>query len=136
MSKAWVTAHTDGAATSGGTGSWAFVLTFNGHRLKKWGRMKEKRTGNQMEMQGAIEALTTIRPGSNVTIYSDSQYLVFGMNDKTRKRAVNGEFWEVLEEVANAHAQVLWNWIPREQNAEADLLAKKALSLPPGQERE
>ena len=135
MSKAWVTAHTDGAATCGGTGSWAFVLSFNGHTLKKWGRMKETRTGNQMEMQAAIEALITIRPGSNVTIYSDSQYLVFGMNDPTRKRNANGAFWDALEEAAERHAKVLWNWIPREQNAEADLLAKKALSLPPGQER-
>lgn len=121
---------------SGEAGGWSFILAYNGHILKKWGRVrKQNATGNQMEMQAAIEALQAIRPDSLVTIYSDSQYLVFGMQDASRKRNANRDYWKRLDEAVSMHKEVKWNWIPREMNADADVLSKRALRSGQGQER-
>ena len=132
MSSAWVTAHTDGSATIDGVrGGWAFVLGYNGHKLIRCGCIRPgkggKVTSNQMEMQAAIKALQKVRSGSLIALYSDSQYLVFGMTDKDRKRNANKNLWQALEDVCAQHKQVIWNWIPRDQNAEADKAAKSAL---------
>ena len=132
MSKSWVTAHTDGAASMDGTvGGWAYILAYNGHKLIRGDRVLDRKnetlTGNRMEIIAAIEALKAIKDGSRVTIYSDSQYLVFTMT-RGHKRNKNGDLWHELDEQWIRMAEVQWNWIPREMNEEADRASKAALS--------
>ncbi len=69
--------YTDGACQNnqrpgGQPGGWACVFVdgpqYSGFALKT--------TNNRMELQAAIEALKRTPPGSKVTLYSDSAYLV------------------------------------------------------------
>ncbi len=71
--------YTDGAcAGNPGPGGWAAVIVSDAGRREIKGR-KEKTTSNRMEITAAIEALAETAPGSQVTVESDSQYLVHTM---------------------------------------------------------
>src|SRR4051812_3889584 len=72
-------AFTDGGCRGNpGVGAWAFVLLDVKTRkaLERAGGELET-TNNRMEMQAAIEALSSIKkPGSRVLVMSDSKYLI------------------------------------------------------------
>ena len=79
--------YTDGACrdnqSSSNRGGWGFVITDNasGKTRHGWGH-EINTTNNRMEMKAAIQALEAIRnrPRSDVTLYSDSNLLIKGIN--------------------------------------------------------
>jgi len=67
-----------------------------------------------MELMGPWEALDqilTFRGPSVVLVHSDSQYVVMGITDRKRKRKVNNELWDMLDEVVDAHELVVFEHV-------------------------
>jgi ribonuclease HI len=68
--------YTDGACSGNpGPGGWAAVLTYGSHVKEISGG--ERRTTNQrMELTALLEALRCLKAPCDVTVYSDSAYLI------------------------------------------------------------
>jgi cyclic pyranopterin phosphate synthase len=91
---------------------------------------EQKTTNNRMEVMAAIEGLSSTPAGSDVTVHTDSQYLV-GTMTKYWKRNVNTDLWDRLDK-AVAGRSVKWEWVRGHAghplNEEADRLAITAMS--------
>jgi ribonuclease HI len=110
-SKPNVTIYTDGACSANGTaqsrGGWAAILNRDGTDDSKELSGGEKPTTNQrMEIRAVVEGLKALKKPCNVTVYSDSAYVINCMNarwfDKWRK---NGWVGSSKKPVAN---RALW----------------------------
>lgn len=76
-----VTIYTDGACSGNpGPGGWGAILEFGPHRKELSGFMAGT-TNNRMELFAAISGLGALKVPCDVTLYSDSQYLVKAFND-------------------------------------------------------
>lgn len=116
--------HTDGSALgNSGQAGYGVTLEFRGHKRSIHGPLGH-RTSNYAEIMAVIEGLKAIKGSQFITIYSDSQYVVFTMTKGWRRNA-NHELWRQLDELVSKHKSVEFNWIPRQMNGEADKLAKK-----------
>lgn len=117
-----VYAWTDGASTGKvGPGGWAFLMLIADRRWKRGSAPARRTTNQRMEMIAAIMALREAPPNSHVTIYSDSAYLVNGMNRAwwsnwvqngwrtyAGKPVKNRELWEALLDAEGLHERVDW----------------------------
>ncbi|WP_037546514.1 ribonuclease HI [Stappia stellulata] len=132
-----VTIYTDGACSGNpGPGGWAAILT--GRRTPKLLSGGEPHTtNNRMELAGALEGLKALSRPSQVTMISDSQYVVKGASiwwpewrDRGWKGIKNRDLWEELLDVCPRHV-VRWEWVSRHSgdplNERADRLAREAL---------
>ena len=76
-----VTIYTDGACSGNpGPGGWGAILEYKGHRKEMSGYMHAT-TNNRMEVLAAISALGALNEPCDVTLYSDSNYLVKAFNE-------------------------------------------------------
>jgi cyclic pyranopterin monophosphate synthase len=101
--------YTDGAcAGNPGPGGWAAVIIDGGKKREIKGR-EENTTNNRMEILAAIKGLEQTPPGSQVTIHSDSQYLVRTMTENWKRNA-NLDLWHELDRLM-AERNVDWVWI-------------------------
>ena len=66
-------------------------------------------TGNRMELSAAINSMESLPKGSEVTLYSDSEYLVKTMTLGWRRNA-NLDLWQKLDALAVEH-QIRWEWV-------------------------
>ena len=81
MPRKHVDIYTDGACSGNpGPGGWGCILVFGPHRKELSGFMAGT-TNNRMEMFAAISGLGALKEACDVTIYSDSSYLVQAFND-------------------------------------------------------
>ncbi len=143
-----VTIYTDGAARGNpdGPGGYGTVLLYtdkNGvtHRREKSGGY-EKTTNNRMELMAVIAGLEALIKPCDVTVYSDSQYVVNafekkwidGWIKKGWKRGKNEEvknvdLWKRLLEAAKPH-NVKFVWVKghagHPENERCDELATAA----------
>ncbi|MFQ5356560.1 MAG: ribonuclease HI [Mariprofundaceae bacterium] len=137
-----VDAYTDGACSGNpGPGGWGVLLRVGKHEKELYGG-EQQTTNQQMELQAAIEALKLLKKTCHITIYSDSKYVVMGMNEwihnwkqkgwKTagKKPVSNLERWQQLDALAAKH-RVTWTWIKghagHPENERADELARKGI---------
>src|SRR5437879_301832 len=79
-------------------------------------------TNNRMELKAAIEGLKALKKKCHVTLYSDSQYVVKGMNEWIKnwqvsgfksarnKEIANADLWQELLLASKPH-QVQWRWV-------------------------
>ena len=68
--------YTDGACSGNpGPGGWGVVLLYQGNKKELAGYQPET-TNNRMELFAAIQGLATLREPCEVTLYSDSSYLI------------------------------------------------------------
>lgn len=130
--------HTDGSCeTQTRLGGWAAVLQCGEHQRVLQGSAADT-TVNAMELTAVIEALKALKQaGSSVQLFSDSNYVVRGVNEwladwsKRGWKNVGGEqvanldLWQMLKALLEQHTVTL-TWIPRGQNAPADELAQSA----------
>ena len=122
--------YTDGSCSDNpGPGGWAaIVLSDNDEPLRLSGH-DPKTTNNRMELTAAIKGLESAPPGSEVTLFSDSEYLVKTMT-RNWKRNVNQDLWDQLDSLS-ASRQVAWKWVRghagNSWNEEADRLAVSAM---------
>lgn len=118
-----VTIYTDGACSGNpGPGGWGAVLIYGGHRLEMSGGERQT-TNNRMELIAAIEAMSRLNQPCEVELWSDSRYLVDGLEKgwakswrsrgwkkKDGSPALNPELWERLLELCETH-DVTLRWV-------------------------
>ena len=109
--------YTDGGCRGNpGLGAWASILISEKYALRlEIGESEEMTTNNKMEMKAVIKALERLKKSHNIKVYSDSAYLVNGMNEwiyswqknnwiKSDKKPVeNKEYWIKLIELSKKH---------------------------------
>ncbi len=72
---------------------------------------EEVTTNNRMEIQAVIAGLQNIGPEENVTIYSDSLYVINTMS-KGWRRNVNHDLWDQLDNlISQRNAETRWKWV-------------------------
>lgn len=114
--------YTDGACRGNpGRGGWGAILVFHGIEKELSGG-EPMTTNNRMELTAAIEALRALKEPCEVTLTSDSKYLVDaitkGWAESWRARgwrradhspALNPELWEaLLGELARHEVSFVW----------------------------
>ena len=72
-----------------GPGGYGAILDFCGHQKELSGGFRLT-TNNRMELLAVIEGLSALKQPCNVTLYSDSQYVVAGDGSRLATR-VEGE---------------------------------------------
>ena len=79
--KKQVVMYTDGACKGNpGVGGWGVSLQYGRHRKELFGGEAET-TNNRMELTAAIEGLKQLKQACKVTIYTDSKYVMQGMEE-------------------------------------------------------
>lgn len=108
--------YTDGACSGNpGPGGWAAVLMY-GDKKKEISGGESQTTNQRMEMKAAVEALKALKYPCQVSLYSDSAYLVNAFNQgwldrwqkngwKTsqKKPVENKDLWEELLTLTEKH---------------------------------
>ena len=138
-----VVIYTDGACKGNpGEGGWGAILEFTNETNKIYG-YQESTTNNRMEIVAAIEAIKLVKEESDIIIYTDSKYLMNGINTwihswkknnwKTsgNKNVKNVDLWKAIDELNSKHS-IKWNWVKGHSgnpgNEMADDLANFAIS--------
>jgi ribonuclease HI len=133
---------TDGACSGNpGPGGWAAILRSGGHEKELFGG-ERLTTNNRMELTAAIKGLEALKKPSAVTVYTDSRYLMDGLQQwpprwkangwKTadRKPVKNDDLWRRLDDARKPH-EVKWRWVQGHtghmENERADALARAAI---------
>lgn len=139
-----VNVYTDGACSGNpGPGGWGAVLEYNGQRREMSGGERET-TNNRMELTGVIEALRALKEPCDVTLVSDSKYVIdaltkgwarswraHGWVKSDKKPALNSDLWAVLLELCERHT-VHCQWIkghaghPENERCDAMAVAEAA----------
>jgi ribonuclease HI len=136
--------YTDGSCLSNpGNGGWAAIISDNG-KIKKISGSENNTTNNRMELLAPINALREMNGNSEITIYTDSQYVKLGITEwinkwlnnnwQTSKKedVKNKDLWVELHNLDKS-LNVKWNWVKAHagnpMNEEVDLMAKKAANL-------
>ena len=141
-SKKHVVMYTDGACTGNpGPGGYGVVLLHGEQRHELSGGFR-RTTNNRMELMGAIKGLEALNQCCQVTLHSDSQYVVEGiergwarrwrgngwMRNK-REQAVNPDLWGRLLDLCEKH-EVELKWVRGHagdpENERCDQLAVQA----------
>ena len=127
--------YTDGACKGNpGPGGWAAILS-DGEGKRVLSGRDERTTNNRMEVLAAIKGLEATPGGSEVTIHSDSKYLVHTMT-RNWKRNANRDLWQRLDTLC-ASRKVSWEWVRGHAgdpgNEEADAWASWEAGLREGQ---
>lgn len=117
--------YTDGACSGNpGPGGWAAIVVQGDEELELKGSA-EGTTNNRMEITATIEGLAQTPENAEVTIHSDSQYVVNTMT-KNWKRNANRDLWQKLDDLVS-NRKVNWVWVRghdgHPQNERADKLA-------------
>ena len=128
-----ITIYTDGSCLGNpGSGGWAAVVQEDGNKRNLAGG-EDKTTNNRMELLAAIKGLEAVPDGAEVTLFSDSQYVV---NTMTRgwKRNANQDLWARLDASVGSR-RVKFEWVRGHAgnpgNEEANTLATQQASLLP-----
>ena len=135
-----ITIYTDGSAKGNpGPGGYGVVLISGPHR-KELSEGFRLTTNNRMELMAVCVALEALRfPGSNVTLYSDSKYVVEAVNqrwiinwEKTGfKGKKNPDLWRRFLNIYRQH-RVRFVWVKGHastiENFRCDYLAVQAAS--------
>jgi cyclic pyranopterin phosphate synthase len=101
--------YTDGAYNPVlGQGGWGAVIVA-GKQKRVFSGTAQKTTSNRMEITAALEGILKTKPGAEITLYTDSQYL-FGCMASGWQRRANRDLWQKLDKVANQR-QVRWEWV-------------------------
>ena len=79
-------------------------------------------TNNRMELTAAIEALNALKGSQQVTLHTDSKYVMDGINSwlatwtqrgwttAAKKPVKNQDLWMALDEATQAH-DIHWVWV-------------------------
>ena len=102
--------YTDGAYSSArNQGGIGFVILKDNVEVARYSKMFKNSTNQRMEQLAAIVALESISSPSEVTIISDSQYVVCTYT-KNWKRKANVDLWKRFDEAIKFHTKVNFFW--------------------------
>ncbi|MGE3537548.1 MAG: ribonuclease HI [Candidatus Tectimicrobiota bacterium] len=115
-------AYTDGACLGNpGPGGWGVRLFSPDGQVCELGGREAETTNNRMEIQAAISALQVVQGQPQVTIYTDSQYLINGITKwlpawrrrdwltATQTPVKNRDLWQILDTLH--HRGVRWRHV-------------------------
>ena len=131
--------YTDGACLGNpGKGGWAAIIIEPTGEKEIVG-CERSTTNNRMELKAVIEALKEIEANSQISLFSDSKYVIDGItkwiknwkiNDwKTtnKKEIKNLDLWMNLDKLTSKF-KITWNWVKahstNEYNNKVDRLAR------------
>ena len=135
--------YTDGACSGNpGPGGWAAILVAGG-KEKELSGSEDSTTNNRMELTAAIEGLKALKMACEVTLYSDSSYLVNsftqnwienwkknGWKNAAKAPVSNMDLWLILDELASFHT-ITWEKVKghsdHSYNNRCDKLAVQAI---------
>ena len=122
MSVKKIEVYTDGACSGNpGPGGWGVLLRYGKHEKELCGGEAET-TNNRMEMMAVIQALDALNSKCHVDLYTDSKYVMQGVNEwmagwkrngwrtAAKKPVKNVELWQALDELVKQH-NVKWFWV-------------------------
>lgn len=129
---------TDGACRGNpGIGGWGALLRY-GDTEKSLHGGEAMTTNNRMELTAVIKGLEALTKPCQVTVTSDSKYVLSGITEwmdswkkrgwktASKKPVQNIDLWKRLDELVSTH-QVQWNWVKghsgHRENEIADQLA-------------
>lgn len=102
--------YTDGAYSSArNQGGIGFVILKDDKEVARYSKMYKNTTNQRMEQMAAIVALESITTPSEVTIVSDSQYVVCTYT-KNWKRKANLDLWKRFDTAIAFHTKVDFSW--------------------------
>lgn len=136
--------YTDGACSGNpGPGGYGVVMLYKGLR-KEISAGYKKTTNNRMEALAVIRALEALKEPCQVTLYSDSKYVVDAVTKRwvhkwkannwvkaDKKKALNIDLWERMLELLDMH-KVVFVWVKGHadnvENERCDFLARQAIA--------
>ena len=118
-----VTLYTDGACSGNpGPGGWGVILEYQGYE-KEFSGGEANTTNNRMELTAVIEGLSRLNQPCVVELYSDSKYVIDGLQKgwaegwkkrgwikSDKKPALNPELWDKLLTLTAKH-QMRYHWV-------------------------
>ena len=147
MPKHRLVAFTDGACSGNpGPGGWGVLLqALSDGKVVKERELfegKETTTNNKMELMAAIAALEILDRSSEITIFTDSKYVMNGIQTwlsvwkknswktSSKKPVKNADLWKRLDALCQQH-EVDWKWVKGHAgnigNERVDELARRAM---------
>ena len=133
---------TDGACRGNpGPGGWGALLRFGGEEKTLFGGEQDT-TNNRMELTAVIEALRALKRPCDVTLTSDSTYVLKGIQEwmpnwkkrgwktASKKPVKNVDLWKKLDVLIVEH-KIDWQWVKGHSghpgNELADQLANQGI---------
>ena len=136
-----LTIYTDGSCdVNPGPGGWAALLRWKDHEEVLSGHAAQT-TNNRMELSAALHALESLKAPSQLTLYTDSEYLKRGITEwmpnwrargwkRKKGQLANADLWKALDKVIQQH-EINWQWIKghggHRDNQRVDRLARSAM---------
>ena len=134
--------YTDGACRGNpGPGGWGVLIEY-GESTKQLYGGDVSTTNNKMELTAAIMALKEIKEPCEIILYTDSKYVLQGIEEwihnwkkrgwrgANKKPVKNIELWKELDELRDEH-NIKWNWVKGHSgdpgNETADMLANRGI---------
>ena len=149
MSEQKIEMFTDGACRGNpGPGGWGTLLRYGSHDSALACTEKEifggesNTTNNRMELMAAIQGLEALKNPCQVTLTTDSQYVLKGATEwmagwkrkswmtSAKKPVKNVDLWQRLDSALSPH-NVEWQWVRghtgHPENERADALANRGI---------
>jgi ribonuclease HI len=115
---------TDGACSGNpGPGGWAYILRHPGSGAAREGNGGEPdTTNNRMELRAVIEGLNALNKPTTVDLFSDSKYVLSGLEEwiedwkkrgwrtAAKKPVKNIDLWQILDELKGRH-DIRFHWV-------------------------
>jgi len=136
-----ITIYTDGACSGNpGIGGWGVVILIPGDNPIYLNGGSNNTTNNQMELTATIESLKYFKESKQILIFTDSKYVMNGIETWIKNWKINGwktaskkpvknkDLWEKLDKEIIRHT-IEWKWVKghagNENNEKADFLARR-----------
>lgn len=131
---------TDGACSGNpGPGGWGAILRHKDTEKELSGGERET-TNNRMELTAVIEALKALKKECDITLYTDSRYVMDGVTkwlpnwkknnwrtSNKKSEVKNIDLWQTLDSLLDRH-QIQWIWVKghagHPENERVDTLAR------------
>mgnify|MGYP000088414652 CR=1 FL=1 len=134
--------YADGACKGNpGVGGYGIILK-SGEKEKELSGCMANTTNNRMELTAVIKGLEALKVPCNVTVFTDSNYIIKGMTEwvhswvknqwknSQKKDVQNRDLWEKLLELSRVH-NIKWKWIRghagHDENERCDKIARLAI---------
>ena len=117
-----VVIFTDGACSGNpGNGGWGAYIEIDEKKIELSGS-ENNTTNNRMELKAVISALAYLRKKRDIILFTDSKYVMKGIQEwiqkwktnnwKTsqKKTVKNKDLWVELDSLTNKHS-IQWEWV-------------------------
>ena len=138
-----ITIYTDGACSGNpGIGGWGVVILESNKEDIYLNGGDDNTTNNRMELTATIKALKEIKEPCEITLFTDSKYVIQGIEEwihnwrikgwkgANKKPVKNMKLWKELDELRDQH-NIKWEWVKGHSgdpgNETADMLANRGI---------